>query len=38
MCFLSDFGCKIIFMCSVEFWQKQDYNSLLKGSIGQVTS
>ena len=31
MRFLSNFGCKVIFMCSVDFWQQQDYNSLLKG-------
>ena len=36
--FLSNVGCKIIFMCSVNFWHKQDYNSLFKGSIGHVTS
>ena len=28
MCFLSNFGCKIIFTCSVNFWH-QDSNSLL---------
>ena len=28
MHFLSNFACKIIFMCSVNFWQQQDYNSL----------
>ena len=38
MRFLSDFGCKIIFMCSVNFWHQQDYNSLFNGSIGHVTS
>ena len=38
MRFLSNFACKIIFMCSVNFWQQQDYNSLFKGSIGHVTS
>ena len=38
MCLLSNFGCKIIFMCSVNFWQQQDSNSLFKGSIGHVTS
>ena len=32
------FGCKVIFMCSVDFWHRQDYNSLFKGSIGHVTS
>ena len=36
--FLSNFGCKIIFMCSVNFWHQQDSNSLFKGSIGHVTS
>ena len=38
MLFLSNFGCKIIFMCSVNFWHQQDSNSLFKGSIGHVTS
>ena len=38
MRFLSNFGCKIIFMCSVHFWHQQDSNSLFKGSIGRVTS
>ena len=38
MCFLSNFGCKIIFLCSVNFWHQQDSNSLLKGSIDHVTS
>ena len=37
MRFLSNFGCKIIFMCSVNFWHQQDYISLFKGSIGHVT-
>ena len=36
--FSLNFGCKIIFMCSVNFWQQQDYNSLFKASIGHVTS
>ena len=36
--FLSNFGCKIIFMCSDNFWHQQDSNSLFKGSIGHVTS
>ena len=36
--FLSNFGCKIIFMCSVKFWHQQDSNSLFKGSIVHVTS
>ena len=38
---LSNFGCKIIFMCSVNFWQQQyqqDSNSSFKGSNGHVTS
>ena len=38
MRFLSNFGCKIIFMCSVNFWHQQDSNSLFKGSISHVTS
>ena len=38
MLFLSNFGCKIIFMCSVNFWHQQDSNSLFKGSISHVTS
>ena len=38
MCFFSNFGCKIIFMCSVNFWHRKDSNSLFKGSIGHVTS
>ena len=38
MRFLSNFGCKIIFMCSVNFWHQQDSNSLFKGSIGHVAS
>ena len=33
MRFLSNFGFKIIFMCSVNFWHQQDSNSLFKGSI-----
>ena len=36
--FLSNFGCKIIFVCSVNFWHQQDSSSLFKGSIGHVTS
>ena len=36
--FLSNFGCKIIFMCSINFWHQQDSNSLFKGSISHVTS
>ena len=31
MRFLSNFGCKIIFMCSVKFWQ--DFNALFKESM-----
>jgi len=38
MRFLSNFGGKIIFMCSVNFWHQQEYNSLFNGSIGRVTS
>ena len=38
MRFLSNFGCKIIFMRSVNFWRQQDSNSLFKGSIGHVNS
>ena len=38
MSFLSNFGGKIIFMSSVNFWHQQDSNSLFKGSIGHVTS
>ena len=38
MRFLSNFGCKIIFMCSVTFWHQQEYNSFFKGKIGHVTS
>ena len=38
MRFLSNFGSKITFMCSVNFWHQQEYNSLFKGSIGHVTS
>ena len=38
MRFLLNFGFKIIFMCSVNFWHHQDSNSSFKGSIGHVTS
>ena len=38
MRFLSNFGCKIIFMRSFNFWHRQDSNSSFKGSIGHVTS
>ena len=38
MHFPSNFGCKIIFMCSVNFWHQQVSNSSFKGSIGHVTS
>ena len=38
MRFLSNFGCKIIFMRSVDFWHQQDSNLLYKGSIGHMTS
>ena len=27
MCFLSNFGCKIIFMCSVNFFQQQEFTT-----------
>ena len=36
--FPSNFGGKIIFMCSVNCWHQKDSNSLLKGIIGHVTS
>ena len=36
--FLSNFGCEIIFVCSVNFWDQQDSSSLFKESIGHVTS
>ena len=38
MRFLSNFGCKMIFMCSVNFWRQQDSSLLFKESIGHVTS
>ena len=38
MRFLSNFGCKIIFICSVNFWHQQASNALFEGSIGHVTS
>ena len=38
MRFLSNFGCNIIFMCSVKFLNQQDSNSLFKASIDHVTS
>ena len=38
MRFLSNFGCKIIFMRSVNFWNQKDSNSLFKGSTDHVTS
>jgi len=38
MHFHSNFGCKIIFMGSVNFWHQQDSNTLFKESIGHVTS
>ena len=34
--FLWNSGCRIIFVCSVNFWHQQDSNSLFKGSIGQT--
>ena len=37
MRYLSNFGCKTIFMRSVNFWHQQDSNSLFKGRIGHVT-
>ena len=37
MRFLANFGCKIIFMSSVNCWHHQDSNSLFKESIGHVT-
>ena len=36
MRFLSNFRCKIIVMCSVNFWHQQNSNLLFKGSIGHV--
>ena len=30
MRFLSNFGCKIIFTCSVSFWHQHDFNSLYR--------
>ena len=36
--FLSNFACKILFMCYINFWHQQDSNSFFKGSIGHVTS
>ena len=38
MRFPSNFGCKIIFMPSVNFWHQQESNPFFKGSIGHVTS
>ena len=38
MHFVSNFGCMIIFMCSVNFRHQQDSNLLFKGNIGHVTS
>ena len=38
MHFLSNFWCKIIFMCFVNFRHQQDSNSLVKGVICHVTS
>ena len=38
MRFFSNCGCKIIVMCSVNFWYQQDSNLLFKGSIGHVPS
>ena len=36
MRFLSNLGCKIIFLWSVNFWHQLDSHSLFKGSIGHV--
>ena len=33
MRFLSNFGCKIIFMCSVNFWHQQDSSSLKEALV-----
>ena len=33
MHFVSNFGCKITFMWSVNFWHQQDYNSLFKEAL-----
>ena len=38
MRFLSNFECKIILMCSVNFWHQRGSNPLFKGSTGHVTS
>ena len=38
MRFLSNFGCKMIFMCSVNFGHQQDSSLLFEESIGHVTS
>ena len=38
MPFLSNFGRKIIFMCSDNFWHQQDFNLFFKASITYVTS
>ena len=38
MHFLSNFRCKIIFMCSINFQHQQDSNSLFKERIGHMTS
>ena len=38
MRFLSNFECKIILICSDDFWHQQDCNSLFKGSIGHLSS
>ena len=37
MRFLSNFGCKTIFVCPVNFCHQQDSKSLFKGNIGHVT-
>ena len=38
MRFLSNFGCKIVFMRYVNFCHQQDSKSLFKGSLGHVSS
>ena len=38
MRFLSNFGFKMIFMCSNNFCHRQDSNLFFKGTIGHVTS
>ena len=38
MRFLLNFGCTIIFICSLNFWHQQDSNSLFKKKIGHLIS